>query len=104
MKAVTIWQPWAWAIAAGHKPVVNRTWSPLGRIQWGERIAIHAAKRRMEDGDLGRVRYLVGGALLTWKDLEADLDFGAVIATADFVAVARAVRERGMDVTEALRV
>lgn len=42
MRALTVRQPFAWAIAHGHKPVENRTWAPpLGAV--GERIAIHAA-------------------------------------------------------------
>lgn len=28
MKALSIRQPWAWAIVQGHKPVENRTWAP----------------------------------------------------------------------------
>lgn len=42
MKALTLWQPWAWAIAAGHKKVENRGFAPKFMI--GERFAIHAGK------------------------------------------------------------
>lgn len=43
MKALTLWQPWAWAIVAAGKNVENRTWEPPRDII-GERIAIHAGK------------------------------------------------------------
>ena len=43
MKALTVKQPWAWAIIHGGKDVENRSWMPnLGPR--GMRIAIHAGK------------------------------------------------------------
>ena len=44
MRAITLWQPWAWAIAHAGKDVENRTWAPP-RTVLGQRIAIHAGKR-----------------------------------------------------------
>jgi len=44
MRALTLWQPMAWAIAEGHKPVENRTW-PLPSRMVGQRFAIHAGKK-----------------------------------------------------------
>lgn len=41
MKALSIKQPWAWLILAGHKPVENRTWSSSHRGP----LLIHAAKK-----------------------------------------------------------
>ncbi|MDH4230325.1 MAG: ASCH domain-containing protein [Nitrospirota bacterium] len=38
MKAISVQQPWAWAIAQGHKPVENRRW----RTHHRGRLAIHA--------------------------------------------------------------
>lgn len=38
--AITVRQPWAWAIAAGHKPVENRSWTTSHRGP----LAIHAGK------------------------------------------------------------
>lgn len=53
LRALTVRQPWAWAIAAGHKTVENRSWSTFHR---GE-IAIHAAKRfDPHDLDDARIR------------------------------------------------
>lgn len=41
MKCLSIRQPWAWAILAGHKPVENRTWATRYRGP----LAVHAALR-----------------------------------------------------------
>lgn len=40
MKAISIRQPWAWLIVAGHKDIENRTWA----ITYRGPILIHAAK------------------------------------------------------------
>lgn len=49
LKALTLWRPWAWLIAAGHKPVENRTWAPP-RALLGQRIVLHAGKTMDRDG------------------------------------------------------
>ncbi len=50
MLALTIWQPWAAAISLGVKLVENRDWQPpVSAI--GQLIAIHAAKRLMDEDD-----------------------------------------------------
>lgn len=41
MKALTLYQPWAWCVAVAGKPVENRSW-PAPRWLIGQRIAIHA--------------------------------------------------------------
>jgi hypothetical protein len=41
VKVITVRQPWAWAIAMGHKTVENRTWTTSYRGP----LAIHSAKR-----------------------------------------------------------
>jgi len=42
--AITLWQPWAWAIAYAGKRVENREWHPWPRLI-GQLIAIHAGMR-----------------------------------------------------------
>lgn len=39
---LTVHQPWAWAIAAGHKPLENRKWKPPADVL-GKYLAIHAS-------------------------------------------------------------
>jgi hypothetical protein len=85
LPAITIWQPYAWAIAAGHKRVENRTWLP--RIV-GVDIAIHAGKTLDEDALLAMQ---VGSYLPDRGDApEADqLARGAVVAVARLFAATR---------------
>ena len=45
MKALSLWQPWASAIALGHKRIEPRHWTTSYRGL----IAIHAAKRWTAD-------------------------------------------------------
>ena len=46
MRALTLWQPWAWLVANGHKLVENRPWAPSPTaLPPGHRFAIHAGKR-----------------------------------------------------------
>ena len=48
---LTIRQPWAEAIRRGAKRVENRTWAPPPSLV-GQRILIHAGKRRPSGPDL----------------------------------------------------
>lgn len=41
MKALTLWQPWAWWVASGQKPIENRPWKPPAK-SINDIIAIHA--------------------------------------------------------------
>jgi len=43
VKALTLHQPWAWAIAHAGKRIENRSWRPPASIV-GQRIAIHAGQ------------------------------------------------------------
>lgn len=51
MPAISLWQPWASFIAIGLKPYETRHWRPPSRLV-GQRIAIHAAKRRLDTDDV----------------------------------------------------
>lgn len=83
MKALTIHQPWAWAIAAGHKPVENRTWTTTYRGQ----LAIHAGKTWDPDGDDFIPRYVLPPKW--WKE-PGTLPRGAIVAVAELVDVHQA--------------
>lgn len=39
---LTMWQPWAWAIAAGLKDLENRDWAPPTSLRW---LAIHSGSK-----------------------------------------------------------
>lgn len=44
MKALTLRQPWAWAVMHGGKDVENRAWPNRPALEIGETLAIHAGK------------------------------------------------------------
>lgn len=74
MRAITLWQPWAWAITHADKRVENRTWSPPESLI-GEQIAIHAGKQFDESAIHLLVR--CGGSLF----------FGGVVGVATLAGV-----------------
>lgn len=57
MRALTLWQPWAWAIAHAGKRIENRTWPPPERVV-GKQIAIHAGKKLDKEDAFGLLDYL----------------------------------------------
>jgi hypothetical protein len=82
MRALTIKQPWAWAIVAGHKRIENRSWAPPMALLDGERFAIHAG--------MGIDRAGVEWVRARGLALPEQFERGALIATA---RVARVVCE-----------
>lgn len=88
-KAISLWQPWASAIAVGAKRVETRSWATSYRGP----IAIHAAKRMVVDelirfqccwnwcGALRSLGLQMGGK----HSLRSLLPFGAIVAVADLV-------------------
>lgn len=85
MKAISVWQPWASAIAQEGKHIETRSW----RTNYRGPIAIHASRRRV----LSEIRHYASrwnfcGALgvRMWEvDLESWLPFGEIIAVAELV-------------------
>ncbi len=76
MKALTIKQPWAWAITNGTKRVENRTWRPLFDIV-GQRIAIHSSAR------IDKAELLAYTALGAWLEPTVNaLPTGSIVGTA----------------------
>ncbi len=90
MKAISLHQPWASAVAFGVKTIETRGW----RTNHLGPIAIHAAKRKTP-GQCGIYKYLIAthdDILLAFSEQMIafefdDLPFGAVIATAQIRAV-----------------
>lgn len=88
MKAISLWQPWASAIALGLKKIETRSWSTAYR----GRIAIHAAQkitnmqRDFFYDCMLRPEFRDAWTITTtfWA-----MPFGAVVATADLVRVDR---------------
>jgi len=76
LRALSIRQPWAWAVAAGHKCVENRTW----RVSYRGPLAIHAS-RMVETQAFPRCERLAG------EPVPPHLATGAVIAVAHLVDI-----------------
>lgn len=87
MKALSLWQPWATAVAIGAKQIETRSWWTPHR---GE-LAIHAALRNDHPDQLG---------IWSWKACDAlreagyetfeSLPFGAIVATCRLTEVIHA--------------
>ena len=88
MRALTIRQPWAWAIANGFKDIENRSWRP--RLDPGDVLAIHAAAAAPAWDDVQRVTDLVGRR----ARVPEEFDCGCVVATARFVRAVEASRSK----------
>jgi len=50
VRALTVKQPWAWALVTGHKPIENRTWIPDVR-NLGKHLVITSSKSKGEPHD-----------------------------------------------------
>jgi activating signal cointegrator 1 len=86
MKAISLWQPWASAIALGAKRIETRSWSTPYRGP----LAIHAARRCVKNelityqanwGWCGALGIKMGHKTPLWEQLP----FGAIVATCDLV-------------------
>lgn len=76
MKAITICQPWPWAIFYGPKRIENRTWPSDHRGP----LLIHAGKSRKfwDDGCLFLDRY-------GWRPPAIEIQWGAIIGVVEMV-------------------
>lgn len=77
MKALSIRQPWAWAIVQGHKPVENRSWPP----RYTGPLLIHAGQQFDDEG--------LQSMLAVFPELGAQLpqrwDLGGIVGVAEAV-------------------
>lgn len=88
MRAVTVRQPWAWAIAHGFKDIENRSWAP--RLAPGELFAVHAGAAAPDAEDVERVKKLVGRR----GRVPEAFDCGCVVAVARYQGTVAASRSR----------
>lgn len=95
MEALTVWQPWAWAIGAGLKLVENRTWLPgWRRLKEGDDLAIHAGAHIPSATDFEKVRKAVKAMGRTMPasyahEFSGQLGRGRIVAVVTFAGVAR---------------
>jgi hypothetical protein len=67
LKALTLIQPYGWAIANGYKPVENRTKPPWKSVQ-GKRIAIHSGMKPLDRNGLNLIGAIFENGKLTAND------------------------------------
>jgi hypothetical protein len=91
--ALSVRQPWAWAIIHGGKDIENRTWRRWPGI-WPARIAIHAAKAAVSLAEYCEARAFMWerGDLLKNRrcPLHAALDRGGIIGSVELVDIVTA--------------
>jgi hypothetical protein len=89
VRALTVRQPWAWAIARGHKTIENRSWATAYRGP----LAIHAAAKWDDDGEYVLrevVQRIREQGDFPPKTLADDLPFsgtGLIVAVVDLVDI-----------------
>jgi hypothetical protein len=79
MRALTLWQPWAWAISDFTKRIENRPWSPPEWLK-GRFFAIHAGKT-YDETSARHIEEAFGVVV------PRDLPLGAIVAIARLVSV-----------------
>ena len=76
MKAITLWQPWASAMAFGWKKIETRSWSTNHRGP----LFIHAAKKR-----IGWPSLYIQGAFDDVAFQPSDLPLGCILCSVDLI-------------------
>lgn len=87
MKAITLWQPWAWAICYAGKRIENRTWPPPKALL-GKQVAIHAGKH-LDEAIASNMAETFPGL---WPG-RANLKRGAVVAVAKLMGATTASKD-----------
>jgi len=80
MRTISIRQPWAWAIVAGHKPVENRSWATSYRGP----VLIHAGKTASKRYMAERAAEIAEKFGLSVPAI-GDLPLGGIVGIADLV-------------------
>ena len=84
VKIISVRQPWAWLIVAGHKDIENRTW----RTSYRGRLLIHASKA-MDPEDFPMQRKWIRESGIV---IPEDLPRGAIVGAATLTDVWNANR------------
>ena len=86
MYAISIRQPWAWAILNAGKNVENRSW-PVPAQFIGKRIALHAGKQIDKNG----IAFLMENGVIVPRSISGtltsspQLDFGAIVGSVEII-------------------
>jgi hypothetical protein len=88
MRSLTVRQPYAWAIAARHKDIENRSWA--SNLLPDEIIAIHAGARKPDQQDVETVQKRLGRTATVPDEYE----LGVIVATARVVGTVSKSRSK----------
>jgi hypothetical protein len=89
LTALSFWQPYAWLIVNGHAEVDSRTWAPPEK-RIGQRIAIHASKRKVTRAELEE--FLASMKALGIKDYPRssdEFDYGKLVGSVVIAGVTK---------------
>lgn len=106
MQALTVWQPYAWAIGTGLKLVENRPWAPTWRrLKEGDDFAIHGGAHIPTREEFSHVRTGVESLgykmpATTGHEFSGTYGRGRIVAVVTFAGLVR----RCEDLPEAQRV
>ncbi|ALJ98716.1 ASCH domain-containing protein [Burkholderia thailandensis] len=82
MKALSVRQPWAWLLAAGHKNIENRTWVTSYRGP----LLIHASKGMTHQEYEDCMAFAIRAGLRAYFPRREDLERGGIVGVVDLVA------------------
>lgn len=88
MRAISIWNPWAWALVAGIKPYENRSWLLPSAVR-GKRVLIHCGLHKPTEDERAQVEQAareLGVAMPEWAGRPVGGLVGSLIFDRDFEA------------------
>lgn len=86
--ALSVRQPWAWAIIHGGKDIENRSWQAVNRgLNFRGRVAIHASKGMTRDEYEGAAAFM--DSIDVACPLPADLFRGGIIGSVEIIDVVK---------------
>lgn len=90
LSALSFWQPYAWLIVNGHADVDSRTWAPIEK-RLGERIAIHASKKKLTRAEYTEFLKMVKDVgIKDYPQSPDEFEYGAVVGTVKLVGITQA--------------
>ncbi len=87
--ALSFWQPYAWFIVNGYADVDSRRWSPPQK-RIGERIAIHASKKKVTRAEFQDFLKMVKDLKIKNHPQNPDeFDYGKIVGTVEIQGVTK---------------
>lgn len=98
MQAISLWNPWAEAMRRKLKTIETRHWQPPERLI-GQRIAIHAAKRKIKDKEWSE---FIDDPNWKWAvDGFSDMAYGKIVLTGILHSVVKTTHPELIEIAKA---